>query len=228
MLLVTKTSFSSFILSIWISIVRLLRSLGCTIFAYALVANTPWVFGQPPAFRRTFDVGIKDPVILEIVLSKGNVQIGYRRDGEVSISASAKNPDGTSVSPEFFKKSLLIAQEGSRITIRDTLNIGTLEGVAPIVSYSIDVPFRAQVDSSVLGAGNQKVMGISGPATLTSGVGDIDAMYIRFGQVQATTGKGKITCTRVLNVNAETGDGSIVLMEDGPSKAVVKKGMGRI
>jgi DUF4097 and DUF4098 domain-containing protein YvlB len=71
-------------------------------------------------------------------------------------------------------------------------------------------------------------MGITGPAEVVTGIGDINASYVRFSLVRAETGRGNISCTRVAQVEAETGFGNITLLEDGPSKATVKKGPGRI
>ena len=66
------------------------------------------------------------------------------------------------------------------------------------------------------------------PATVVTGVGDIDATYVRPGLLRAQTGKGKISCTRVSHLEVESGSGNITLMESGRSKATVKKGFGRI
>jgi DUF4097 and DUF4098 domain-containing protein YvlB len=49
-----------------------------------------------------------------------------------------------------------------------------------------------------------------------------------YNRVEARTGKGKISCVKIREVDAETGSGNIVLMEDGPSRAVVKSGLGAI
>jgi hypothetical protein len=183
-------------------------------------------FGQAPGFRRTIPVSIAEPVILDVAISRGDVTIGYARDGEVSIYASAKDLNGKSVTEAFFSSALFIEQGKNHISIRDFL--ATAADITLSISYRIDVPFQTQVNSSVFGIGNQKLIGIAGPAKLTSGIGDIDATYVRFAAVEAITGRGNISCSRAAQVKAETGAGNITLMEDGPSKAAVKKGPGRI
>lgn len=196
------------------------------ILAIFSVAKPPSAVGQVPVFQQTVMVGIKDPVILDIAVSKGDVSIGYRRDGQVSIYASGKDAAGKNMTEEFFKNTLIIEQKESRVIIRNASN-AALDPAASI-SYAIDVPFRTEVTSSVSGSGKQKVIGIAGPAKLTSGSGDIEAIYVTLAAVKATTGKGNISCSRVAEVNAETGGGRITLAEDGPSRAVIKKGPGMI
>jgi DUF4097 and DUF4098 domain-containing protein YvlB len=181
---------------------------------------------QSPFFKQTLDVSIAEPVILDVAVSRGDITIGYARDGEVSIYASAKDLAGKNLTEDFFKTGLLIEQYKNHISIRDSLAIAA-DATAGI-SYRIDVPFQTQINSSVSGVGNQKLIGVAGPAKLTSGIGNIDATYVRFAAVEAITGKGNISCSRAAQVRAETGAGNITLMEDGPSKAAVKKGPGRI
>ena len=66
------------------------------------------------------------------------------------------------------------------------------------------------MNAAVLGAGNLTLIGVNGSAELR-------------------TAEGKITCTRVRGqVSAETGSGNIALAEVGPSRAVVKAGLGSI
>lgn len=182
------------------------------------------MFAQGPSFRRALPVSIASPVILDISISKGDITIGYARDGEVSIYASAKDLAGKSLAEESFKTSLFVEQYENHILIRDSLADA---GRAFSISYRIDVPFQTQVRSSA-GVGNQKLIGIAGPAKLISVIGDIEATLVRFASVEAITGKGNISCSRAAQVKAETGAGNITLMEDGPSKAIVRKGPGRI
>jgi hypothetical protein len=63
---------------------------------------------------------------------------------------------------------LRIDQKENRISIR------VASTAPPGFLYHIDVPFRTEV-TSLVEMGNQRVIGISGPASLTSGTGDIDA-----------------------------------------------------
>lgn len=198
-----------------------------TVAAFAALlgfANSPVAFGQAPVFHRMLAVGLKDPVVLDVSISKGDLTIEYNRDGVVSIYASGKDASGRSLTEDFLKSSLIIDKEENHITVRSSASVPDVKSM----SYRIDVPFRTQVNSSALEMGNQKLIGITGPAKLESSVGNIDVTYVRFSQVQAITGKGNISCARVAQVFAETGRGNITLEEDGPSEAAVKKGLGRI
>src|SRR5215831_16014432 len=133
----------------------------------------------------------------------------------------------TDVSTEYFGSTLTIEQAKNHIAIQKLPDSAYLD-LEPNVSYKIDVPFRTEVRSAISGAGNQTVIGITGPAKIVTGLGDINVSYVRFGLVHAETAKGRISCTRVSQVEAETGSGNITLMEDGHSKASVKAGFGRI
>jgi len=76
--------------------------------------------------------------------------------------------------------------------------------------------------------GDIKVSYISKGALAEADSGDLDLEVIG-ARVEARTGAGAISCIRALQgVDAETGDGDIVLMVVGPSRATVKKGTGRI
>ncbi|HLJ26001.1 MAG TPA: DUF4097 family beta strand repeat-containing protein [Candidatus Angelobacter sp.] len=183
--------------------------------------------GQAPVFQRTLELDIKSPLILTVELSRGDITIAYRNEGQFSISGFGKEITGKSLPEEFFKTALLIDQEGNRITIRESPE-AAFGNPLNSTAYRLDVPFRTQVSSSISGTGNQKLIGISGPAKITSGAGDIEAQLVSLGSVDAHTGKGNISCSRVSKVTAETGDGNITLLETGPSKAVVSSGRGRI
>lgn len=195
------------------------------------LAGATFALGQSSFFERTLTTTLKDPVILNVSLSQGNLRISYSREGQVVVTASGKDATGQSLPEEFFKTRLLIEQQENKITVRDTANPTTsaaTPGSGHTIQYRIEVPFRTEVNSSISGQGNQLLIGITGPAKLTSSVGNIEATYIRFAPIQITTTKGNISCSRVFQVDAETGDGNITLMENGPSKAVVKGGRGRI
>lgn len=182
---------------------------------------------QVPAFHRTLTLNLQEPLTLNIELSRGDVEIGYSREGQLSIYSSGKNAAGKSVPEEFFDSNLMIEQKENRVTIHDSILVAAWATIASI-SYKIDVPYRTEVHSAISGAGNQKVLGITGPAELRSGSGDIHAEYVTFAALEAITGKGNITCTRVAQVTAQTDDGNITLLEDGTSKATVSKGRGKI
>jgi hypothetical protein len=181
-----------------------------------------------PVFQRTLPTDIKEYTTLDVAVSRGNVEISYSRDDQVAVYASGKDAVGKDLPVEFFAKTLVIEQKGNNVSIRDQLSADSLLSPLYSVDYRIDVPHRTTVYSEVSGTGNQSLLGVSGPATLISGAGNIAAVYVHFAQIYARTGRGNISCTRAFEVNAETGDGSITLMENGNSEAVVKKGRGKI
>jgi hypothetical protein len=184
-----------------------------------------------PAFanssvRRTFDVGIKDPVVLDVVVAAGDVRVTYSRDGELGLGVSAHDGTGKDISEEFLGRAMTVEQDGPRVRIRSLPD--RFPGANPKVSYQIDVPSRTELKAAILGVGNLTVIGISGPAALETREGNIEVAEVLRSRVEARTGKGKISCTRIREVYAETGSGNIVLMEDGPSQALVKSGLGSI
>ena len=179
-------------------------------------------------FQRTLETGIKDPVTLSVAVSTGNVNIAYSRDDQITVYAFGKGATGENLPEEYFKSNLLIEQKDGIVSIRDALNVSSLLGGPSSITYRVDVPYRTKVDSTVSGTGNQTLVGVFGPATLTSGAGDIEARYVRFAVLRASTGKGNISCIRNFQVDARTDAGNITLMENGDSKAVVKAGHGRI
>jgi len=181
---------------------------------------------EPPFFERAMTVELKDPVILNIVVAKGDVTIAYNRDGQVSIYASVRDSAGRYGPREMFESILTIQQSGNHITVQTKPGARYPEGGH--ISYRIDVPVRTQVNSTVSDVGNQTIMGITGPATIISGEGDIDARYIGDGLLTARTGQGRVSCTRVSRLEVETESGGIALMENGASVATVKRGAGRI
>ena len=183
---------------------------------------------QVPMFQRILSTDIKEPTTLSVAVSRGNVEIGYGREGQVALYAFGKDAGGKDLPAEFFAKNLVIEQTGNIVSIRDSLSSDSLLSSLYTIKYQLDVPHRTTVDSVVSGTGNQSLTGITGPAKLVSGAGDITAVYVHFAPVYAKTGKGNISCTRDFEVNAETGEGNITLMENGNSKAVVKGGRGKI
>jgi DUF4097 and DUF4098 domain-containing protein YvlB len=175
--------------------------------ASAFVLFAVPAFAKGPA-RQTFDVGLKDPVVLDLSVSAGDVRMTYSRDGELSVNVSAQDTSGKEISEEFLKRGMTVEQDGPPIRIHTLPN--QFPGNPPKVSYQIDVPSRTEVNAAILGAGNLTVIGITGPATLR-------------------TAHGKISSTRVRGkLDAETGSGNIALIQNGPSRAVVKAGLGSI
>jgi hypothetical protein len=183
---------------------------------------------KAPVFQRTLTADITETAALSVDVSRGNVTIGYSRDDRFVIYAIGKDAGGKYLSEEFFGKNLAIEQKGNHVWIRDSAGTELLLGALYSIDYRIDVPYRTEVDSTVSGAGNQVIEGVYGPAKLVSGGGNIEARYVRFALIHASTGKGNITCDRDFEVDAETNDGNVTLMEDGNSKAVIKSGRGRI
>jgi Putative adhesin len=194
------------------------------IASFALFAAS--AFAKGPA-RQTWDVGLRDPVVLDLTVGTGNVRVAYSRDGELALNVSAHDANGQEISEEFLGRGMTVEKDGPRIRIRSLPD--RFPGAAPIVSYQIDVPFRTEVSAAIPGAGNLTVIGITGPATLKTAEGNIEVAYVPRYRVEARTGKGKISCLRIRGeVYAESGSGNIVLMQDGPSRAVVKSGLGAI
>ena len=180
-----------------------------------------------PTLQRALSVELEAPVIVDIAVMRGDITVGYSRDGQVSIYAFAQDSNGRSFLMETLQSRLAIEQVNNRITIRDSRQPADLEAGLSI-SYRIDVPSRTEVKSIISVAGNQTVVGVSGPVTVVTSVGDIDVSYVDTEVVKAETGRGNISCSRAARVEAATGSGNITLMENGPSKAIVKKGVGRI
>jgi len=182
---------------------------------------------QMPLFQRTLTTSIEEPVKLNVALTGGNVNISYTRDDQVAIYASGKEASGKNLSEAYFRSTLVIEQKNNQISIRDSIGVVSMLSAAG-VNYQILVPYRTEVDSAISGTGNQTLVGVYGPAKLVTGVGNINAKYVRFALLRASTGKGNVSCTRCFEVNAETGDGNITVEESGNSTAVVKTGRGKI
>jgi Putative adhesin len=193
--------------------------------------------------HQTLAVAVTEPVTLDIEVARGEVQILYSRDGQVSIAGFAQASRG-GLDSNFFKAVLTIQQSGNHIKIRDLSNPAyPEEGIS--VLYRIEVPYRTEVTSKV-NRGRQTLSGIMGPVRVVTHKGDIKASYVSRGlqaeadtgnldlevigeRVEAKTGNGNISCTRLAQgITAETGDGDITLMVVGPSMATVKSGPGRI
>ena len=180
-----------------------------------------------PTLQRALSVELEAPVIVDIAVMRGDITVGYSRDGQVSIYAFAQDSSGRSFLMETLQSRLAIEQVNNRITIRDSRQPADLE-TGLRISYRIDVPSRTEVNSTISVAGNQTIIGVTGPVTVVTSVGDIDVSYVDTEVVKAETGRGNISCSRAARVEAATGSGNITLMENGPSKAIVKKGVGRI
>jgi len=215
------------------------------LIALSLFMKVPGSFGQATAeFRRTLAVAPAQPVTLDVEITDGDLQIIYGRDGQISISATAKSSADTRLDDDFFSKVLTLDQKENHLIVRHAPH-ATYPEAGITVLYRIDVPYRTEV-TSTLNRGKQNITGILGPVKAVTRLGDITAAYVSKGlqaradngnldiqvigeHVEAQTGRGNISCSRVAQgVSAETEDGDITLMLVGPSTATVKKGTGRI
>ena len=198
------------------------------VFTSALLSLSyvPVLRAESPLFERTLPVSLKEPVKLDIAIEKGDLTVAYSREGQVKIYAFAKDEDGDYTPKNLVEALLRIEQKENAIAIRDSSKVPPAEAAG--VSFRIDVPLHTELNSSISGNGKQVIVGITGPANVVSGSGDIEANWIRFGLFKASTGKGRITCTRVTQLDVQTKIGNITLMEDGPSTATVTQGAGTI
>jgi len=195
-----------------------------------------------PQFQQTNLVALQEPVILDVDIENGQLQILYSRDGQVSLSVSVPGSleawanTGSFVSP-------LVEQKGNRISIRAP-DAGR-EQNAKTWLYRLDVPYRTEIVSRV-GTGKQEISGIMGPVRAVTGSGDTRVTYVSQdvaarvgdgnldldvigGQIQAQVLSGNISCTRAAQgITAESEQGDITLIAIGPSIAKVKEGSGRI
>ena len=222
-----------------------LKSAQALALAVALATCAQLGFAQSVReYHRTLQVSGPDPVILDVHLSEGDLQIAHGRGEQVSIVAIARVPAGTKAGEDFLATPISVEQDGNHLRVRNLSGAGSAAEKIRI-DCRIDVPFRTEVHSAV-DNGKQLVTGITGPVKTQTKKGDIKVSYVSKGalaeagsgnidihvigaHVEAKTGDGAISCSRALQgVDAETGDGDIVLMVVGPSKATVKKGTGRI
>jgi len=195
-------------------------------------------------FHEVFTVATSEPVVLDVALSRGNLQVMYSRDGQVAITAYGQATNGGKLDAQYFKSLIAVEQRGNHIQLRDVPQTEVLQN-QKTPHYRIDVPYRTTVTSSV-GIGAQAFSGIMGPVDALGGKCDIKASYLSKGlraqvergnleievigeRVEAKTGNGNVIGTRLAQgVTAESGDGDITLAVIGPSTATIKSGAGRI
>ncbi len=194
-------------------------------------------------FHRTLSVSNAEPVMLAIDISKGDIDIAYSRDGEVTITASAQSSDQNKIDETYFQIALGVTQVRNRISIQQTPNFIIPDDNLKL-RYRIEVPYRTEITSSVK-HGKQTVRGVTGPVDL-KGNGDVSVAYVSAtvtvelergnldcqmigDRVVARSSTGNISAERLpKGIHAETGDGDIKLMVIGPSEAKVHAGSGRI
>jgi hypothetical protein len=215
------------------------------LIAFALLMKVPLSFGQATAeFRRTVTVASEQPVTLDVEVTDGDLQIIYGRDGQISISATAKSYADAGLDDNVFSKVLTVDQKENHVIVRHAPS-ATYPEAGITFLYRIDVPYRTEIIST-LNRGKQNISGVLGPVKAVTRNGDIKASYVSKGlqaradngnldiqvigeHVEAQTGRGNISCSRVAQgVTAKTEDGDITLMLVGPSTATVQKGIGRI
>ncbi len=192
-------------------------------------------------FQETKPVALQEPVILDIDIEIGQLQILYNRDGQVTLSVSTQGSLGVEAGKDS-PPLPLVEQNGNHITIRMA---GARDQKVRSAHYRLDVPYRTEVISRV-GTGKQEISGIMGPVRVVTESGDTRVSYVSEdvaatvgngslnldvigGQVQARVRRGSIACTRAAQgISAETEQGDITLTAVGPSTAKVKEGSGRI
>jgi len=197
--------------------------------------------GSSQEIRRTFAVSLSDPVSLHVELDQGDLQIGYARDGEITLTVVATDnseakPDTASLAEQF-----RVDTANNHVELRH----GPVSSPGVTLTYRIDVPYRTEVSASVE-YGKAKISGIMGPVNVQLGIGDVQLSHISLdgkayarmgdlsfdvvgGRIEARTEQGNIVCQRAFQgINAETGYGDISLAVVGASAAIVRSGGGRI
>ena len=159
----------------------------------AAIASLVWVqlsFAQTPEFHQTLAVTPAEMVTLDVELNRGELQVSYGRDGEVSITAFAKPSEYGGSAGSSSSVTLDIEQSGNHIKIRPSSNTDS-EGRLPAL-YRIDVPYRTKLISE-LNIGKQSITGILGPVEVATNKGDIKAAYISNG-LEARSASHRRTC----------------------------------
>jgi hypothetical protein len=87
----------------------------------------------PATFQKTFVVTSAEPVLLEIALVRGELQVHYSHDGEVAIAVSGKRADGSSLDVAVLRESALIMQKGNSIEIRQSSDSGGRESSTELI-----------------------------------------------------------------------------------------------
>jgi Putative adhesin len=190
-------------------------------------------------FHHTLTISPAEAVMLNIALTKADLEVFYSRDGQVTMTASGHDSAGAKLDEPTLKSTLSIEQNGNHITLRQLPNSGGS------IHYRFDVPYRTEVTTAV-DRGAQTFSGLLGPIRAIAAQGNIKASYVAKGvQAQlesgnidlevigekagANTKSGNISATRMpQGVDARTGDGDITLTVVGASSAKVTSGAGRI
>ena len=212
--------------------------------AMSLVA--PVCAQSTSVFRQSLSINPAEAVRLNIRMLRGDFQVLYSRDGQVSITTTAQTA-GAQPDENLIKAAVSVERNGNELTIRQNENVSSPPalGIHVDLHLTIDVPYRTEVIAHV-NRGTQTYSGIMGPVNATGGQCDLHASYLSKGlqarvdrgnfdlqvigeRVEASTGSGNISGTRLPSgIVAETGDGDITFAVVGPSTATVKSGGGRI
>jgi len=216
---------------------RAILAIAFTVFIHSACAQSA------DQYHRTLTVSTADPVVLDVDIPKGELQILYSHEGEVSVTASAQPSSKTTMNRNVATE-IALDQDGNRIKLRHVSNSSSDNTVAGIL-YRIDVPYRTVVTANVHD-GKLAISGVMGPVHALTGRGDIKISYVSKelvaqagagnldlqvigARVEAKTENGNISCTRAAQgISAETQEGDITLMVVGPATATVKTGTGRI
>ncbi|HXN21509.1 MAG TPA: DUF4097 family beta strand repeat-containing protein [Candidatus Dormibacteraeota bacterium] len=211
--------------------------LACTMFAGPRSAAA----SETGRFDRT--LAVSGAVHLEVSNGSGSVQITGGAPGQVRIHGEVRISDWMWSSKD--RLSEIIAHppiEQSGNTIRIGADHDSTRNVS--ISYTIEVPEQTEVESSV-GAGNQTVRKIRGPAKLTTGSGNLFAESIHDdahlfsgsgavraiaigGELRATSGSGSVDLTDVHgDIRSTTGSGTITIAQPS-GRVTAKTGSGSI
>ena len=133
-------------------------------------------FGKGPV-RQTLNVGLTDPVVLDLAVAAGDVRVAYSRDGELAVRCLSSRHQGEGNLGGVFGARHDCGT--TRTAHPDPQHSRPVRRSCAKVSYQIDVPFRTDVNAAILGTGNLTVIGITGPAILTTAEGNIEVAAYR-------------------------------------------------
>ena len=139
-----------------------------------------------PQFQETKPVVLQEPVILDIDIESGQLQILYSRDGQATLSVSTQGSLGVEAGKDS-PPLPLVEQNGNHITIRVA---GARDQKVRTAYYRLDVPYRTEVISRV-GSGKQEISGIMGPVKAVTESGGTRISYIS-QNVTAIVGNGNL------------------------------------
>ena len=192
----------------------------------AVLAGAGWLSGcvlGPGAsgeFDRTFTVN--GPVHLEVANGSGNVKVTAGAAGEVRVHGEIHTrqwgSDGDQSTVNQLRSNPPVSQDGNLIRIGSSDR--RLSHTS--IDYTVEVPTDAEIHGST-GSGDVEFDGIHGPATFSSGSGNITADSIA-SDVQVKTGSGDLELEEIQGQTlAESGSGNIKIHT---AKGAVRVGTG--